>query len=697
MCSLALLALLALVSLRMTDKMRIILDLQACQTPGSRNRGIGRYSMSLARAMIEDGRGHEFIVVLNGAFPEAAELIKERLSDIVPSQNFKTFDVLSPVRQVEPENSWRLRMSELARRAFLQSLDADVIHTSSLFEGLHEDAVTAVGAADDDVIQAVTLYDLIPYIKHDPYLKHPIIRSWYMGRIKELKRADLLLSISESSRQEAIDYLHFSEDSVRNVSCAIDDVFRPIEFTDSDAKAVLNKFKLNARSYIMYTGGIDYRKNIEGLIEAYSMLGAKFRRGRKLAVVCSINDFERNRLSKLAKSFGLRDDEVVFTGFVSEEDLVAMYNLCELFIFPSLHEGFGLPVLEAMACGAPTLGADNSSIPEVVGLQSALFDSGNVKTIASKIEAVIGDPEFSARLRIHGLKQARKFSWQKSASLALDAMEEAFDKKRKQSRFSSSSVAAPRMAFISPLPPLQSGIADYAIEVLPELAKYYDIDLVSDQNEVSDNWCNINCKIISVSEFEEIDDRLPYDRIVYQVGNSEFHADMPELLRRRPGVVVLHDYYLSGMQYWRSLNQNSKIFLNSILETSGYRALQDVARLGPGYGIVNYPANAEVIRAAQGLIVHSRLNVELIAKEHLQIGGAFVRHVPQIRVTRPFDRDEARRRLGLRPGDLLITSFGIIAPTKLHLEILEGFFASEQSKKRKVSPCLRRQERGGLW
>lgn len=158
------------------------------------------------------------------------------------------------------------------------------------------------------------------------------------------------------------------------------------------------------------------------------MLGAKFRRGRKLAVVCSINDFERNRLSKLAKSFGLRDDEVVFTGFVSEEDLVAMYNLCELFIFPSLHEGFGLPVLEAMACGAPTLGADNSSIPEVVGLQSALFDSGNVKTIASKIEAVIGDPEFSARLRIHGLKQARKFSWQKSASLALDAMEEAFDK-----------------------------------------------------------------------------------------------------------------------------------------------------------------------------------------------------------------------------------------------------------------------------
>lgn len=660
--------------------MRIVLDLQACQTPGSRTRGIGRYSMSLARAMIEDGRGHEFIVVLNGAFPEAAEAVRARLGDLLPPENFRTFDVLSPVRQVEPANVWRRHVSELARKAFLQSLDADVIHTSSLFEGLHEDAVTAVATPEDDVVQAVTLYDLIPYIKHDPYLKHPLIRSWYIGKIKELKRADILLAISESSRQEAIDHLHFDDVDVYNISCAIDDVFRPIEFSDREARSVLEKFGLTARSYVMYTGGIDYRKNIEGLIEAYAMLPARMRRGRNLAIVCSINDFERARLSKLALSFGLESEEVVFTGFVTEEDLVSLYNLCDLFIFPSLHEGFGLPVLEAMACGAPTLGADNSSIPEVVGLQAALFDSKSPRAIADKIEIALGDPEFSARLRVHGLKQARKFSWRKSAGLALDAMEDAFSKKVQKASPSAAPQATPRMAFISPLPPLQSGIADYAIEMLPELSRYYDIDLVSDQPEVSDSWCNINHRIISVAEFEEIDEHQAYDRIVYQVGNSEFHAHMIELMRRRPGVVVLHDYYLSGLQYWRSQNQRPEIFLRAIVETSGYKALQDVARHGPGYGIVNYPANAEVIRSAQGVIVHSKLNVELIGNEHAQRGEKFVRRVPQVRVTKPFDREEARRCLGLGPDDILIASFGIIAPTKLHHEILEGFFASDQSR-----------------
>lgn len=663
--------------------MRIVLDLQACQTPGSRTRGIGRYSMSLARAMIEDSRGHEFIVVLNGAFPEAAETVRERLEDLLPPDNFRTFDVLSPVRQVDTENKWRLQVSEIARKAFLESLDADVIHTSSLFEGLHEDAVTAIATPEDDVVQAVTLYDLIPYIKHDPYLKHPLIRSWYMSKIKDLKRADLLLAISESSRQEAIDHLHFDESSVYNISCAIDGVFKPTEYSDRQRRDVLTKFGLRSGHYLMYTGGIDYRKNIEGLIESYAMLPASMRRGRNLAIVCSINEFERGRLSELARSFGLGRDEVVFTGFVSEADLVALYNLCDLFIFPSLHEGFGLPVLEAMACGAPTLGADNSSIPEVVGLQEALFDSASPQAIAAKIEAVLGDPKFSARLRVHGLKQARNFSWQKSAALALNAMEYAFEKKAQKAGLSESLKGTPRMAFISPLPPLQSGIADYAVEVLPELSRYYDIDLVSDQPEVSSDWCNINHRVIGVSKFEEIDDRQPYDRIVYQVGNSEFHAHMPELIRRRPGVVVLHDYFLSGMQYWRSLNESPEIFLRSIVETSGYRALQDVAQKGPGFGIVNYPANAEVIRAAQGLIVHSKLNVDVIGSEHSQDGEKYVRRVPQVRVTKPFDREEARRSLGLGPDDILISSFGIIAPTKLHNEILEGFLSSHQSRNAK--------------
>lgn len=116
----------------------------------------------------------------------------------------------------------------------------------------------------------------------------------------------------------------------------------------------------------MYTGGIDHRKNIEGLIKAWSELPMQLRRTHQLAVVCHANENDKLRLYDLAASFGLKDCDLVLTGFVPDEDLLLLYNACELFVFPSWHEGFGLPALEAMQCGKPVLAANRASLPEVV-------------------------------------------------------------------------------------------------------------------------------------------------------------------------------------------------------------------------------------------------------------------------------------------------------------------------------------------
>jgi glycosyltransferase involved in cell wall biosynthesis len=107
---------------------------------------------------------------------------------------------------------------------------------------------------------------------------------------------------------------------------------------------------------------------------------------------------------------------------VSDDELVMLYNMAALFVFPSLHEGFGLPVLEAMSCGAPVLGANATSVPEVIGCADALFDPAVPARIAAKIQQVMADDALRARLREHGLAQARTFSWDRSAVTAIAAL-----------------------------------------------------------------------------------------------------------------------------------------------------------------------------------------------------------------------------------------------------------------------------------
>ena len=125
----------------------------------------------------------------------------------------------------------------------------------------------------------------------------------------------------------------------------------------------------------MYTGGIDYRKNIDNLIRAYGELNKDVIKNTQLVIVCSIRDYDRDILLKIATESGIDKDRIIFTGFVSDDDLVKLYNLCDIFVFPSMYEGLGMPIIEAMKCGAPVIGANNSSIAEIIGLQEALFDA----------------------------------------------------------------------------------------------------------------------------------------------------------------------------------------------------------------------------------------------------------------------------------------------------------------------------------
>ena len=147
--------------------------------------------------MIAEGGGHEWLVVLNHAFPDTVDDVRESLADLLPRENILLFQAPAPVAEGNPDNHWRCRTAELVREQFLQQLQPDWVHVSSLFEGLGDDAVTSVSALPG-VPTAVTLYDLIPYFNPEHYFQDPTYKSWYMRKMAYLRQAELLLAISES-------------------------------------------------------------------------------------------------------------------------------------------------------------------------------------------------------------------------------------------------------------------------------------------------------------------------------------------------------------------------------------------------------------------------------------------------------------------------------------------------------------------
>jgi len=173
----------------------------------------------------------------------------------------------------------------------------------------------------------------------------------------------------------------------------------------------------------MYTGSFDQRKNHENLIRAFGLLPKDARADYQLLIVGNGWDAMYQRLKHIGKSAGLEDEEIVFAGHVAEEDLVPLYNLCDLFVFPSLAEGFGLPALEAMSCGTPTIGSNCTSLPEVIGFREAQFDPKKPHEIAKVMTRVLIDKNFSDKLRAHGIEHAKKFSWDSSARKAISSFE----------------------------------------------------------------------------------------------------------------------------------------------------------------------------------------------------------------------------------------------------------------------------------
>ena len=402
--------------------MRLVIDLQGSQGT-SRWRGIGRYSRALALAMARGRGAHDVWIALSESYAAEAEELRDAFAGVLPPDRVVTWKAPAGTAEEPPANDARRAAAERLRAAFLASLRPDLVHVSSLFEGFGEDVVTGVPDDTDLPPTVYTLYDLIPFLRQDTYLPSDRVRDWYFRRLLLLRRAAGLLAISESSRREAIDHIGYPPDRVHNMLAGVAPEFRLSGLGPGAKQALLARYGL-PDGFILCVGAVEQRKNVDGLIRAYALLPPALRARHKLVATGWNNSGDLDVLDRLAESLGLAPGDVLLLRrFVAEEDLPKLYEACAVFVLPSLHEGFGLPAAEAMACGAPVLGSRATSIPEVVGRDDALFDPKSPEDMAARMADVLTRPGFAADLRRHGLERSKLFTWEGTAGRAWRGLE----------------------------------------------------------------------------------------------------------------------------------------------------------------------------------------------------------------------------------------------------------------------------------
>jgi glycosyltransferase involved in cell wall biosynthesis len=409
--------------------LRILVDLQGAQC-GSRHRGIGRYSLALAKAIARNSGKHQVVILLNGLFWDSIADIQQAFGNLVGEDRFLVLTSTGPVAEVSSEdNSWRRRTAEILREHVIDTLSPDVVLITSMIEGAQDDTITSVGTLHTNVAVAAILYDLIPLMDPANYIGADAPRRWYDGKIDSLRRTDLLFGISQATTNDGIRRLQIPPERISNISSAADDSFSSAAVDPTHSAFVAKRYGI-ARRYLMHSSAFEARKNFQGLIRAYAGLSKSLRSQYQLVLVCKLDNSGRNELNNLASNVGLSPGDMVLTGFVPDEDLIALYSACHLFVFPSFQEGFGLPALEAMCCGTPTIGSNATSIPEVIGRDDALFDPKSVGEMTSLISRALRDTDFYNSLKVHAKTQAAKFSWDRTALRVVEGLEKLCSNRR---------------------------------------------------------------------------------------------------------------------------------------------------------------------------------------------------------------------------------------------------------------------------
>jgi glycosyltransferase involved in cell wall biosynthesis len=656
--------------------MRVVLDIQVFPVAGGGDIQVDRYAKALVGAILSHSGRHDIGVVINHSSEELLEKLQRDFPELFHTSELSVSHVPF-VGATDTTNYWHRAAAELAREHALLQLEPCVVLCAPLIKPA---TVLLAQPRCSTVPTAIALSAVPTGVGPHPAEKQ------VSGSDSELSanglgtkrpcQAELVLTPSESSRRLLVDGLGLSPDRVIVIAAGVDEKnYQPV-LSEGQTRAVRSRFAISSDFILSINGGS--RQSLEHVLEAYSLLPSEIRSINRLLVVGVLDRDETQQLLELARSKGVADSELLVTSDASDDELAVLYNNCKLFVLPGAEDEAAQQALKAMSYGAPVLGPDNGAIRPILGDGEALFDPISARNVSEKICQVLASQGLREKLKLDAAERVRRFSAREVARRTFEILEKLYSQrsaKINQPLFSSKK--RPRIAYVSPLPPERSGIADYSAELLPELAKFYHIELITDLSELSDPVLQREFRRVPFRDFEKSARR--YDHILYHIGNSPFHHNVPSLLERYPGQVVLHDFFLShlfnklqsidGVSLWRNLYMSH-----------GYPGLLAYARKGSDSTVWGYPCNLAVLLNAAGIVVHSEHAMEL-AREWFGISTETWKVIPQLRkMPSGVDRKKARRALGISPDAFLVCSFGFLSEAKLNDLLFWSWLGSSLSR-----------------
>ncbi|UZW14523.1 glycosyltransferase family 1 protein [Clostridium pasteurianum] len=362
--------------------------------------GIGTYAENLIKNLIRIDKLNKYILYWSG-------------------ENYEKFK----------NNNTIIRMASRRYHRFFQEYffpkdikkdNIDIYHISQNGIGLSQNI---------NCLKVVTIHDLIPYI-----MPETVGRGYLLKFLKDMPQiiseADAIITVSEYSKKDILKFFPINPDKVFVTPLAADKIYKPLD-KNYCKKYISKKYNINS-PFILYLGGFSARKNVSSLIKSYEKVSKDISKDIKL-VICGSKKDDIENLIRMKLNSKISEN-IIFTDFIPNEDLPIFYNSCEVFVYPSLYEGFGLPPLEAMSCGTPVITSNTTSIPEVTGNSALLIDPQNIDMLSEKLYKVLTSDLIKKDLSNKGLKRSLEFSWIKTAQDTLEVYEKIY----RESKISSS-------------------------------------------------------------------------------------------------------------------------------------------------------------------------------------------------------------------------------------------------------------------
>lgn len=376
--------LLALAGFAIISQMRLGID---ARLNGYRGGGISQYTRNIIHALADLDRTGDY-AILHAARPQTDP------GNLTPAANFQRVNVYTPPHH---------RLERMALGLEISRLRLDVLHSPDFIPPLF-------GARR----YIITVHDLNFMLF--PKFQTPDSLAYYAGNIKAaVHKADHILTVSRATADDLCNLLNVPPEKITIQVEGVDPTYHPM--SAEQIRPVLERFKLPS-TYILFVGTIEPRKNISGLFEAYSLLKQQMPDAPPL-VLAGQRGWLYEPILQKAKDLNLRDD-LIWIENATVADLPMIYNGAAVLVMPSFYEGFGLPPLEAMACGIPTVVSNRSSLPEVVGDTGLLVDPDHPESITDALRRMLTENELRSRSSKAGLERAKLFTWTQAAKTALE-------------------------------------------------------------------------------------------------------------------------------------------------------------------------------------------------------------------------------------------------------------------------------------